>query len=199
MIKYDAGTKDLKNWLVQEMAFDARYLGKCEAIFAQGNGYLGVRNALEEAYTTEVRNMFVTGTFNKASEEEVTELPNVPDMTGMSICVEGHAFDLLEGHVKDYTRTLNLKTGETVREVTWVSPTGVEVTATFRRIVSLEQELVFALCVDLSCDREAKLVIETGVDGAVTNSGAQHFENLERRVYDGVAMQYLAKTTQSDV
>ena len=34
MIKYDAGTKDLKNWLVQEMAFDARYLGKCEAIFA---------------------------------------------------------------------------------------------------------------------------------------------------------------------
>lgn len=199
MIKYDAGTKDLKNWLVQEMAFDARYLGKCEAIFAQGNGYLGVRNALEEAYTTEVRNMFVTGTFNKASEEEVTELPNVPDMTGMSICVEGHAFDLLEGHVKDYTRTLNLKTGETVREVTWVSPTGVEVTATFRRMVSLEQEHVFALCVDLSCDREAKLVIETGVDGAVTNSGAQHFENLERRVYDGVAMQYLSKTTQSDV
>ena len=74
MMKYDAGTGELKNWLIQENAFDERYLGKCEAIFAQGNGYLGVRNALEEAYTGEVRNTFVTGTFNKASREEVKKL-----------------------------------------------------------------------------------------------------------------------------
>lgn len=32
MMKYDAGTGELKNWLIQENAFDERYLGKCEAI-----------------------------------------------------------------------------------------------------------------------------------------------------------------------
>ena len=45
IMKYDAGCGENKNWLVSESAFDERYLGKCEALFAQGNGYLGVRNA----------------------------------------------------------------------------------------------------------------------------------------------------------
>ena len=68
IMKYDAGCGENKNWLVSESAFDERYLGKCEALFAQGNGYLGVRNALEEAYTGTKKDMFVTGTFNKASD-----------------------------------------------------------------------------------------------------------------------------------
>ena len=60
IMKYDAGCGENKNWLVSESAFDERYLGKCEALFAQGNGYLGVRNALEEAYTGTKKDMFVT-------------------------------------------------------------------------------------------------------------------------------------------
>ncbi len=199
MMNYDAGTNEWKNWLVQEAGFDARYLGKCEALFAQGNGYLGVRNALEEAYPNQVRDMFVTGTFNKAAAEEATELPNVPDMTGMTISVDGHPFQLQEGQLKAYSRTLNLKTGETVRKVTWVSPTGVTLQATFRRMVSLAQEHVFALCAEFCTDRPVTLVLETGVDGAVTNSGAQHFEQLERRIYSDGTMQYASRTTQSHV
>ena len=199
MMKYDAGTNEQKNWLVQEAGFDARYLGKCEAIFAQGNGYLGVRNALEEDYPGQVRDMFVTGTFNKASEEEVTELPNVPDLTAMAISVDGYPFHLLAGQQKAYRRTLDLKTGETTREVTWVSPSGATIQACFRRMVSLAQEHVLAFCTELCADRPVTLVLETGVDGAVTNSGAQHFEQLERRIYPDGAMQYASRTTQSHV
>ncbi len=144
MMKYDAGTGELKNWLIQENAFDERYLGKCEAIFAQGNGYLGVRNALEEAYTGEVRNTFVTGTFNKASREEVTELPNAADMTGMTIMIDGHKINLSQGELKAYKRTMNLKNGEVIREFTWTSPSGVTINARFQRIVSLADEHVMA-------------------------------------------------------
>ena len=68
------GQGDLTNWLIEETGFDARNLGKYEAVFAQGNGYIGMRNALEERYVEEVRNTFITGTFNKAGMEEVTEL-----------------------------------------------------------------------------------------------------------------------------
>ena len=39
-MKYNAGTGELKNWLVQEEVFDERCLGKCESIFAQGNVFL---------------------------------------------------------------------------------------------------------------------------------------------------------------
>ena len=121
-IRYDTGTGALKNWLVTEDAFDDRCLGKCEAIFAQGNGYLGVRNALEETYAGEVRNTFVTGTFNKASEEEVTELPNAADLTGMTLKVNGRELNLIKGELFNYSRTLNLKNGETVREICWKTP-----------------------------------------------------------------------------
>ena len=130
IMKYDAGSGELKNWLIQESSF------------AQGNGYLGVRNALEEAYTGEVRNTFLTGTFNKASKGEVTELPNLPDMTGVTITIDGHQLNLSQGQLQEYSRTLNLKNGEVVRKISWVSP--------------------------------------TGVGGSVTNSGAQHFEEISR-------------------
>lgn len=198
-IVYNAGTGAWKNWLVQEDAFDVRCLGKCEAIFAQGNGYLGVRNALEEAYTGEKRNMFVTGTFNKASEEEVTELPNVPDMTGITLKINGYALNLVSGCLESYNRTLNLKTGESVRSITWKTPEGITVAAVFKRMVSLCDEHVFAGSLEFSLDRQAEVILETGVDGSVTNSGAQHFDSIKRRVYDAKDMQYLSRTTQSGV
>ena len=199
IMKYDAGCGENKNWLVSESAFDERYLGKCEALFAQGNGYLGVRNALEEAYTGTKKDMFVTGTFNKASEEEVTELPNVPDMTGMKVVINGYALNLSQGKLLSYSRVMNLKNGETIREFSWINQSGITVNAKFRRMVSLADEHVMAASVDLTLDREATVSIETGVDGSVTNSGAQHFEDLKRRIYDGREMQYLSKTTQSGV
>lgn len=199
IMKYNTGTGEFKNWLIQESKFDERYLGKCEAIFAQGNGYLGIRNALEEAYTGEVRNTFITGTFNKASQEEVTELPNIPDMTGIKIVIDGYEINLSRGKLEKYTRTLNLKTGEVVREFIWKSPTNVTVNAIFKRIVSLEDEHVMATEIDLSVDKDVKIIIETGIDGSVTNSGSQHFEDISRRIYDARDMQYLSKTTESNV
>lgn len=199
IMKYNTGTGEFKNWLIQESKFDERYLGKCEAIFAQGNGYLGIRNALEEAYTGEVRNTFITGTFNKASQEEVTELPNVPDMTGIKIVIDGYELNLSRGKLEKYTRTLNLKTGEVVRQFIWKSPTNVTVNAIFKRIVSLEDEHVMATAIDLSVDKDVKIIIETGIDGSVTNSGSQHFEDISRRIYDARDMQYLSKTTESKV
>lgn len=199
IMRYDSGIGALKNWLIQESEFDDRYLGKCEAIFAQGNGYLGIRNALEESYSGETRNTFVTGTFNKASEEEVTELPNVPDMTGMTILIDGHEINLSRGELKDYKRTLNLKNGEVVREFTWNSPTNICVKAIFKRIVSLANEHVMASSLDLYVDKDVSIIIESGIDGSVTNSGAQHFKNIKRRIYNAKEMQYLSKTTESGV
>lgn len=200
IMKYDCGQGDLKNWLITENKFDVRYLGKCEAIFAQGNGYLGVRHALEESYVGEVRNMFVTGTFNKASEDEVTELPNLPDVTGAVIYVDGHRLDLVSGGLKEYSRTMNLKTGEVVRRFTWSSQTDVILDCTFRRIVSLADEHVVAASFDITpVNKDAVIVIDTGINGEMTNSGAQHFREAKRRIYDSVYMQFLTKTTESEV
>lgn len=198
-LNYNAGREHLKNWLIEETKLDTRYLGKCEAIFAQGNGYMGVRNTLEESYVGEVRNTFITGTFNKASLEEVTELPNIPDMAGIKITIDGYPMDLTQGDLQSYKRTINLKNGEVIRKIKWKSQTGIDVSAVFKRIVSLADEHVMGASIELTTDRAVDVRIETGIDGTVTNSGAQHFMNIKRRIYDGVYMEYISQTTQSKV
>ena len=58
-------------WVVEEAGFDSRCMAKCESIFAQGNGYMNIRCALEEDYVGQCRDTFVTGTFNRADRKSV--------------------------------------------------------------------------------------------------------------------------------
>ncbi len=83
-----------RGWIMEEDGFGARSIAKCESIFAQGNGYLNIRCALEESYVGQCRDAFVAGTFNKAMPDEVTELPNLPDVTELVILVNGERFSL---------------------------------------------------------------------------------------------------------
>ena len=71
-MNYTKGTGEFKNWIVSENEFNSNNLGKCEAIMCLGNGYMGVRSATEEVYLNETRDHFVSGTFNKFDEKEVT-------------------------------------------------------------------------------------------------------------------------------
>lgn len=200
IMKYDSGRGEFKNWIVEESAFDERYVGKCEAIFSQGNGYLGVRNALEERYLKETRNTFVAGTFNKASENEVTELPNVPDVLNTELLINDVRFAMNTGIVSDYSRTLNLYTGETVRTLTWKSPAGDEVQLSFHRFVSYDNLHVIGNYIEITpLSGDIKLHIESGIDGQVTNSGAQHFVERSARVYDDEFIQFPVVTSESNV
>ena len=190
---------EYKGTVIKECFFDRKNIKKFEAIFTQGNGYLGIRNALEEHYVGEIRDTFITGTFNKASKEEVTELPNIADASAVKIIVDGEEFSLTEGKICFYERSLDLTTGESVRSIKWESPKGIKLDLIFRRFVSLDNEHIFVQKVGLLCDKNANIIIESGIDGSVTNSGAMHFEDIQRRVYEGRYMEYIAKTTQSNV
>lgn len=198
-LNYNSGNGDLKNWLIKEDYFDRRYINKCEAIFTQGNGYLGIRNALDERYIGEIRNTFITGTFNKASENEVTELPNVADMTATKIIINGNEFSLTEGKILSYARTFNLKNGESIRKITWESPDGIILELVFKRFVSLADEHLLVSKIEVEADRAASISIESGIDGSVTNSGAMHLIDIERRIYDKKYMEFISRTNQSDV
>lgn len=112
------------DWIVAEDSFDPEYLGKCESIMCQGNGYLCLRNATDEFNPSEQRDLFVAGTFNKFDDNEVTELPNAADISRLDLRLDGVRFSLLTGKVESYDRALNLKTGETTRRVVWAAPNG---------------------------------------------------------------------------
>lgn len=198
-LNYSLKYEEEAGWIVEETEFDATSLGKCEAIFTQGNGYLGVRNALEEKYVGEQRGMFVNGTFDR-SFNEVPELPNFPDITGTDIFIDGFRFYLERGNFEQYSRQMNYKTGEAVRHVLWTAPNGKRVEFTFRRFVSLSRKHVIAGKIEITpLDKAVKVKIESGLDARVTNTGVQHFKTPESRIFDNKYLQTIAVTGESEV
>lgn len=197
---YASGENELKNWIIAETGFNPEYLGKCEAIMALGNGYLGLRSATEESYVGEVRNLFVAGTFNRFDEYEVTELPNGADITRMDIRINGKRFSLENGNIKAYKRMLNLKTGELTRHIRWVSPRGEELEFTFRRFVSLNNLHCIGMRAEITAmNQDMEVSIESGINGQLTNTGVQHFHEGEKRIFEKKYLQLIQTTTQSKI
>ena len=72
-------------WTIAEPGFSPEHLAKYETVLTLGNGYLGQRAALDEAYVGQTRNLFVCGTFDRYHTSEVSELPNLPDVTRLDL------------------------------------------------------------------------------------------------------------------
>jgi len=200
IMKYNSGTDGLENWIVEESSFNSNFLGKCEAIFCQGNGYLGLRSTLEEEYVGETRNLFVTGTFNQFYENEVTELPNLPDFTKVVLFINKKRFTLEKGKIRDYHRKLNLQTGEVIRKVEWESPDGEIICFTFGRLVSMANDHVIASRIEITpVTGEVELMIVSGIDGTVSNTGAQHLAEGNKRIYENLYLEMISETIQSHI
>lgn len=197
---YDQGNGDQENWIVAENVFRTRFQGKCESIFSLGNGYLGIRSSTEESYYRQTRGFFVSGTFNKSDPGEVTELPNAADMTGMDIEIDGELLNLEKGSYSGYIRSLNLKNGELLRRFTWTTTDGKKIRFGFRRFVSLSDRHTFGSEVSISpLNCHVEVTVRSGINGQVTNSGAQHFEEGEKRIYDHKYLQMLQNTSESGI
>lgn len=187
-------------WKIGEERFEQKWLAKYETILSQGNGYMGIRAATEESYVGEKRNTFVAGTFNKFDDNEVSELPNVPDFIHMAIHVNGHPLDLNTGNVKDYERALNFKNGELIRSFVWEMATGEEVAFTFKRFVSKKRLHVFGQKVIIQpLTDDVQITIETGINGQVTNSGTQHFTEGDKRLHENKYLQMRPQTIESNI
>lgn len=187
------------NPLILETNFDIRFLKKFESIFALGNGYIGSRGSLEESYSGEKRNTFIAGTFNKFAENEVAELPNLPDVFGMEIKIDGRELNLSEGKVIDYRRTLDIKKGEIIRSFTWITNKDKRLFFEFRRFISSRNKHLVAqkILVKLLEGKKAQLEICCGINGQLTNSGTQHLLEGKKRFIDKKYLYMESRTSNS--
>ncbi|MBP1045983.1 glycoside hydrolase family 65 protein [Enterococcus sp. BWM-S5] len=186
-------------WLIGENEFQTDWLGKAETVMCLGNGYMGIRSATEESYIGEKRDTFVAGTFNKFDDNEVTELPNVPDLIGMDIRLNNKRLDLTNGEVQGYQRTLNLKTGELIRSFVWEYKE-VKAAFTFKRFVSFSEKHLLGQSVEIkNLSNGLDLEINSGIDGQVTNNGSQHFTEGDKALAEGKYMQMMPYTGTSNI
>lgn len=189
-----------RSWFATENDFNPYALGKGEVLFCQGNGYLGIRAALEETYAGSTRNAFIAGTYNRFDEHEVTELPNCPDVFGLNLLLNGKPLDLSRVAPLSYKRSFNAKNGELVRSFIWDTEETGKVEFVFKRFVSLENLHLVAQKVTLRpLEKPIYLVYKSGINGQTTNSGVQHFSEMNKRIRSSKVLQMTVKTTESNI
>lgn len=199
MISYNKGKGSYYNWIISEDDFTLEKLGKCETIMALGNGYMGSRFTFEEDYLNQIRDTFVNGTFNKFSDNEVTELPNLPDLWGMEMYFDGYRFTLEKGEILSYERDLNLKDGNVTRNITWKVPNGKIVTLNFQRFISYAHLHTLGNRIVIKCDKPIQVIVKSGINGQYSNSGSQHLDEVDMRFFEKKFLQFNVRTTQSKI
>ncbi len=171
-------------WMVRETHFDIESNYRDETIFAQGNGYVGIRANLEEGYNGPKGTSFSATYINGFYESYPILYPeggygfahtgetmiNVTDSKGMKVFLEGEEFSLMSGTVHHYERKLDLKKGVVTRQVIWESPKGKKAEITFLRLVSFKRPhliLYSTFIKPLNFSGEIRLI--SRIDGNVTN------------------------------
>ena len=111
MIYYKIEEKE-KGFRFYEPERNPDYNRKTEAVFAQCNGFLGIRASFETKQLDESRGTFIGGLYHKAGVHEVTELVNCPDVTEFRIRINGENLRLDSCCLTDYDRSLYTRYGE---------------------------------------------------------------------------------------
>ncbi len=182
-----------------EKNFNLTKIQQNETLMTQGNGYMGMRASHEEDYVGGVRGLYIAGTYNKDSEYEVAELPNLADTAQFEITLNGEIFRLDQGTVLDYNRRLVLATGELIRTIEWAVGEN-RYNLVFRRFVSQNNLHLVVSQVEITPRKQGcTMTAKTGINGRMTNSGTQNMHESSKRVFENRYMQYVQKTTQTDI
>ncbi|QKE73924.1 glycoside hydrolase family 65 protein [Arthrobacter citreus] len=185
--------------VMNESQFDLQYINKYATIMALGNGYLGLRASHEEYYAEQTRGMYVAGIYNKSTQNDVTELVNLPDLVGMKIEINDEIFSVLSGEILSYNRNLNMQKGELTREIVWKNKDGNRFCIKFQRFVSKDNLHLLASKMNvISLDCDATIKVTTGIDAQTSNFGKQHLVEENIRVIDKKILHAVYKTTESN-
>ncbi|KAJ9471436.1 hypothetical protein DIPPA_05219 [Diplonema papillatum] len=165
-----------------------------EALFALGNGFIGVRGTFEEGYAGPLNSkgevpseqgIFINGFYDEhvikypevgyGQPEKDSVMLNVTNSKIIKMTVDGEPFDMYhaEAKVEQYYRQLNLKEGTLTRELVWTSPKGKKLKLETLRMVPLDENrknvYVQEYVVTPLSENIDSIVIQSEMNGKVTN------------------------------
>lgn len=177
----------LDAWCIRETSFDTTSNFLNETLFALGNGYIGLRASHEEGYGGPAGTSLDGTYLNGFYESEAIQYPeaafglaktnqfmlNVPNGKGIALWIEDECFDLLQGKIEQYERTLDFRTGVLTRSCEWTSAKGRRVAIVSRRLVCFEHKHVFAIEYAVTPRNFSGTIrLVSSLDGAVKNQEA---------------------------
>ena len=155
-----------------------------ETLFAQANGYLGIRGSFEEGFAgpspKSVRGTYINGfyenekilygesAFGFAKTNQI--MLHIPDATRLRLTVDGEPVFIDTGRLWAYKRVLSLADGVLTRTMDWESPLGKRVLFRFRRFVSLQDPHLLAMHLTLTpINFSGAIELVSLIDGNVRN------------------------------
>ena len=148
-----AARREERAWCIEAEGFEAARESQMESLFAVGNGYLGLRGALDVPPPGAQPDLFVAGIFGPKCAElpysEIefltpergngrhTELVPLPFPLRLAISIQGEALGFARPEGGELRRTLDLRSGSLRIEATVESTDGRRTTFRTRRCASL--------------------------------------------------------------
>ncbi|MCL2199227.1 MAG: family 65 glycosyl hydrolase [Defluviitaleaceae bacterium] len=158
--------------------YNAATLEKAESILFNGNGFIGVRGNLEEAYYTHFatnRETYINGFYETRKIEYAEKfhgfaemaqtMISVPDGQTTFINIGGEPFRVDLGRVDDSQRWLDMEAGCTFRELVWTSPAGRKTRIGITRLASFAYKNIFAVRYEFEkLNHDEEITLETHVN-----------------------------------
>jgi alpha,alpha-trehalose phosphorylase len=147
-------------WRLTETSYSQD--GVSETLFAVGNGYLGLRGNHIEGRGAHEHGTFINGLHEtwpiRHAEQaygfaEVGQtIVNAPDAKIMRIYVDDEPISFDEVEVRDYERTLDMRTGVLTRSFRWETPSGKRIRVRDERMVSFEERHLAILRLEITVE-----------------------------------------------
>ncbi len=180
------------DWTLAEVGDFPNHSLYLETIFAQANGYLGMRGSFEEGPPTgaDSEPYFVCqGVFDQQpGRYETDSLVNLPDWLPIQLTLDGTSLGSEEVEILDRERRLSLRDSTLTREFLIRLPDG-DVRVTLRRFLSQANRHLAAWKMTLSAeDAEVEVSLRWGITADRTNRGTVHFSETDREIHSDLAL-----------
>lgn len=136
--------------------------GVAETLFAVGNGYLGLRGNHIEGRGAHEHGTFINGLHEtwpiRHAEQaygfaEVGQtIVNAPDAKIMRLYVDDEPLSFDEADVREYSRSLDMRSGVLERTVLWETPSGKRIRMRDERLVSFEERHLAILRLEITVE-----------------------------------------------
>ncbi|CEH34106.1 glycoside hydrolase family 65 protein [Romboutsia lituseburensis] len=141
---------DISNWTIKQDLSNLEYMNESETVFAQANGYFGIRGTIEEGYSNEIEGTFINGFYDTEdiiygesaygyAKERQTQLL-VPNTKNIKLFIDDEELNIEYSKLENHFRELNLKNGIITRNLTWKTNKNKILEISFERFVSMDYE-----------------------------------------------------------
>ena len=174
-------------WHVEQEGFDPAREREMESIFTVGNGYLGVRGALDTPMPGSQGDLFIAGIYDRKqaslpySELEFltpgrddypySELVPFPFPFRIRLSIDGQSLDLINGPWRDHGRMLDLKKGMLFGHCVYEDDRGRRTVIKTVRCASMADPHLLLQEIEVTCETFSANV---DLDTSIRDSGLEH-------------------------